>query len=93
MSERQQWVPTSWGQAYDNGYSAGRADALDSGVSGLLDELGRYRRALATIGRKGEPLSSYAARAIARKALDRTGPLCQVRLEVPSSSHHTRPAA
>lgn len=77
-------MPHSWGQAYDNGYSAGRADALGSGVSGLLDEIGRYRMALATIGRKGVPLSGYAARAIARKALDRTQVL---------ASCVTRPAA
>jgi hypothetical protein len=63
----------SWGDAYDKGYSAGRVDALDSGVSGLFEEIGRYRLALAAIGRKGEPLSGFAARAIARKALDRSG--------------------
>lgn len=71
MSE---FIPTPWPHAYDAGYTAGRADALGSGVAGLLGEVARYRKALAAIGRRGkEPMPAGVARRIAREALDRTG--------------------
>ena len=63
----------SWGEGYDCGYSAGRYDALGDGVTGVLEEVARLKKALATIGKRGDPLPATVARRIAREALDRTG--------------------
>jgi hypothetical protein len=55
------------------GYSAGRTDALGSGITGLLDEIARYKKALAAIGTRGKPLPAGLAKQLTRGALDRTG--------------------
>jgi hypothetical protein len=63
----------SWGDGYDAGYRSGRADALGAGVAGLLEEIERYRKALAIIGRKGKPLPPAVTKQVARDALGQSG--------------------